>query len=59
MGYGLWTSGNMHGGIRSQYFRRKSQNTVWKEKMRTTYGQQAETDNTALHLQQGAEGGLH
>lgn len=28
------------------------------KKMRTTHGQQAETDNTVLHLQRGAEGGL-
>lgn len=30
-----------------------------KTTTKTTHGQQAGTDNTALHLQRGAEGGLH
>lgn len=29
-----------------------------RKKLRTTHSQQAGTDNTALHLQRGAEGGL-
>lgn len=59
MASGLCTTGNMHAYIKSQHFKMKVQNSVWKEKSRTTHSRQAGTDNTVLRLQRGAEGGLH
>lgn len=60
--YGIQTSYNIKGCFKSKILRsdpKRSYRSGGNKTLRITYGRLAGTGNTVLHLQRGAEGGLH